>query len=120
MEQKNKIPKHIIKDLREVVKSIMDIANINCILLYGSYSKGTFNKDSDLDIAIFVRETEKSLYDIFKKVLRICSCFGIDIQPQVFYDCELVDPIGIVEEIVEYGIDITDLKLWRDDGTDLR
>lgn len=78
------------------------------ILLFGSYAKGNYNKDSDLDIAVFLTLSFKNRdpIELFRQICRLCGRYDFDIQPQVFFEDEFLCPSGIVEEIVEYGIDI--------------
>ena len=80
----------------------MPVANV---YLFGSYYNGTNDLDSDLDIAFFIKNGE-NLLDAHRKIIRITSKYPIDIQPQIFYQSELEEKIGIVGEIVENGGEI--------------
>ena len=82
------------------------------VILFGSYAKGNFNKDSDIDIAVFLPSNflDTDFIAINRLLCRICNKYDCDIQTQVFMQEELLSPMGIVEEIVQYGVDITDFS----------
>jgi predicted nucleotidyltransferase len=79
------------------------------VMLYGSYAKGNFSKDSDIDIAVFLSSnfSNTDIVEVNRLLCKLSSNYNADIQTQVFMQDELITPMGIVEEIVEYGIDIT-------------
>lgn len=103
------LPEHIWAILRDIVHRVHAEWRIEKIILYGSYSKGSYTPESDVDIAFFVEDAPQGLRQVHGIIYRICSQYDVDVQPQVFYCAELDCPIGIVEEIVKYGMDITDL-----------
>lgn len=109
MEKKLLLPEQIVSILKDIVDRVHVEQAIEKIILYGSYSKGSYTPESDVDIAFFLSDISQGLRQIHGAIYRICSQYDVDVQPQVFYSAELEYPIGIVEEIVKYGIDITDL-----------
>lgn len=48
----------IIKEFRESLKEIYD-GNLAKLILYGSYARGDFNSDSDIDLLVVLNEAEK-------------------------------------------------------------
>ena len=54
----------------EIIKKVADFLSdhlkIDRIILYGSYARGDFRKDSDFDIAVISRDLEKK--DILEKI----------------------------------------------------
>jgi predicted nucleotidyltransferase len=103
------LPDYIVSILKDFDQKLRKTVQPTRIILYGSYAKGTWNDDSDIDIAVFINHNIYKLDDVFKQAIRICSQYEYDIQPQVFDDDEYYDPMGIVEEVVEYGVDIADI-----------
>jgi predicted nucleotidyltransferase len=103
------IPKKIIKIIKTIVNQVNQEITVQKIVLYGSYSIGNYNKSSDVDIAFFISDNNQNLRETYNYINKICSLYSVDIQPQVFYAYELEEPIGIIEEIVEYGTDVTNL-----------
>ena len=96
-----------MKVLADFVRQLTGIISVYKVLLYGSYAKGTWKKDSDIDIAVFIpNEVLISHRDIFRKISSLAGSFDYDIQAQVFSETEYHNPVGIVEEIVVYGLEI--------------
>jgi predicted nucleotidyltransferase len=56
-----------VKQAAELIKNILKDRNITVdkILVFGSYAKGNYSKDSDLDIAVISRDFNEK--DIFQK-----------------------------------------------------
>jgi uncharacterized protein len=82
-------------------------ANYNCIkiILFGSYAKGNYNDDSDIDIAVVIKDYN-NLMDMQLDLMRLRRKIDSRIEPHPFRESEfeLSDPI--VYEIVKYGQDI--------------
>lgn len=96
-----------IKDIiHSVIIKVSECVNVYKIYLFGSYYNGTSNEESDLDLAFFIGQ-EEDLLEAHRKIIKITSRYPIDIQPQIFYISELCDKIGIVEEIIENGGEIS-------------
>ncbi len=81
------------------------IANmvVNKIILYGSYARGDYRKDSDIDVAVVVPRSSISK-DILKdmaKLYKFTVGVSTDIEPVLIIDEE--DPSGFLESISEYG-----------------
>ena len=79
------------------------------VILFGSYARGDFRHDSDVDLAVMVKPGFPCHLEEFKKLSAQCRRSGADIQIQMFSQEELLDPCGIIEEVLAHGIDITDL-----------
>ena len=79
-------------------------------LFYSVLIAGTYGKDSDIDIAVFVRNpAEGKMLMIFRQAVRCAAKYNYDIQILIFTASSLDNPIGILEEIVEYGQDISNI-----------
>lgn len=96
-------------DIKKIIDSVIDSAvkavGVSKVYLFGSYYNGTYTEDSDIDLAFFIHNNE-CLLDAHRKIIRITSKYPIDIQPQIFYESELEEKIGIVGEILENGGEI--------------
>ncbi len=102
------VPRNIISVLKKLKYDLLRIGAVKQIILFGSYSKGTYDKNSDIDIAVFVDDSAKeTMHDIFRKAQRCTVHYVLDIQILIFSKSMLAEPAGIVEEIVLYGKDIT-------------
>jgi predicted nucleotidyltransferase len=84
------------------VKSKYDFIKI---ILFGSYAKGNFNDDSDIDIAIVFKDYS-NLIDMQLDLMRLRRKIDSRIEPHPFRekDFEITNPI--VHEIIKYGQDI--------------
>lgn len=112
------VPDNILSMLRSLVRRAADAFPGCRVYLFGSYAKRTFHGESDVDVAFFIAECPGSeeMNGVFRKICSITRQYDFDIQPQVFPIEELREPMGIVEEIVESGIDISGFAMqnnWR-------
>jgi uncharacterized protein len=84
------------------VKSKYDFVKI---ILFGSYAKGNYNEDSDIDIAVILKDYS-NLIDIQLDLMRLRRKIDSRIEPHPFRekDFEVTNPI--VNEIIKYGQDI--------------
>ena len=102
------VPPDILAMLKNLKNELISIEDIVSVVLFGSYNRGTYGKDSDIDIAVFVRNSAAGkMLMIFRQAVRCAAKYNFDIQILIFTASSLDNPIGIVEEIVEYGRDIS-------------
>ena len=101
------LPEDIQRILLRVRDEIVRLDWVDKIILFGSYAKGCYDQNSDLDIAVFVKKGYCCHLEEYRQLARICRTAQLDIQVQAFSSSELEEPCGIVDEIVEFGIDIT-------------
>ncbi len=84
------------------VKSKYDLVKI---ILFGSYVKGNFNNDSDIDIAVILKEYS-NLIDIQLDLMRLRRKIDSRIEPHPFREKDFNMTNPIVNEIIKYGQDI--------------
>ena len=84
------------------VKSKYDFVKI---ILFGSYAKGNYNEDSDIDIAVILKDYN-NLIDTQVDLMRIRRKIDSRIEPHPFRekDFDITNPI--VNEIVKHGKDV--------------
>ena len=82
-------------------------ANFNYIriILFGSYAKGNYNDDSDIDIAVVFKDYS-SLIDMQLELMRLRRKIDSRIEPHPFRENEFELSNPIVSEILEYGHEI--------------
>jgi len=75
------------------------------IIIFGSYAKGNFNNDSDIDIAVILKDYN-NIMDIQVELMRLSRKIDSRIEPHPFRerDFELSNPI--VNEKIKYGQEI--------------
>ena len=66
-----KIPKNINEVINEFTIKVKKLLGnrVKKIILYGSYARGDFNKNSDIDIMILVKSDSSEIKDIERKIL---------------------------------------------------
>ncbi len=92
--------------MAEVCERVSKLPGAERIVLFGSYAKGTAEAESDVDLAVFFETEEECLVKQYRALMRICSNAELDIQAQPFHTYELLQPCGIIEEVVTYGIEL--------------
>lgn len=103
------LPYNISEIIKSVISAVEGKVRIKKVYLFGSYYNGTYTDDSDIDIAFFISSGE-NIFESYRKIIKITSRYPVDIQPQIFYESELDEKIGIVEEIIENGGEIYSLN----------
>ncbi|MDD4689592.1 MAG: nucleotidyltransferase domain-containing protein [Eubacteriales bacterium] len=94
-----------------IVDSVADEFSFCSIYLFGSYYKGTYNSESDVDLAFFLTD-EYDINNALRRLLSVCGKEEYDIQPQVFSAQEIENKMGIVEEILDNGMEIYCRGTW--------
>jgi predicted nucleotidyltransferase len=100
MDQRDAL--NIATKYANVVRSKYDFAKI---ILFGSFAKGNFNKDSDIDIAVILKDFGNRM-DIQLDLMRLRRKIDSRIEPHPFREKDFDLSIPIVHEIVTYGKDI--------------
>jgi predicted nucleotidyltransferase len=75
------------------------------IILFGSYAKGNFHAESDIDIAV-IFEDYSNLIDMQLELMRIRRNIDSRIEPHPFRESEFEPSNPIVFEILKYGQEI--------------
>jgi len=75
------------------------------IYLFGSYAKGNFNDDSDIDIAVVFKDYN-NLMDMQLELMRLRRKIDSRIEPHPFRESEFQPSNPIVSEIIKYGQEI--------------
>lgn len=107
------VKKHIIN--KKVRKKIIAFSNIlhtrgidvEKIILYGSYAKGTAHRHSDIDLCVVAPEFRKNREEYFKKIWHIAKKIDSTLEPIPFAPEDLGDKYStLVCEINQHGIPI--------------
>ena len=75
------------------------------IILFGSYAKGNYNEDSDIDIAIVFKDYS-NLLDMQLELMRLRRKIDSRIEPHPFRESEFEKSNPVVNEILKYGQEI--------------
>jgi predicted nucleotidyltransferase len=100
----------VLNVLREFVYELTnaDLGNLEQVILFGSYAKRTFSKDSDIDVAIITQEKSADDELLITDIIdRLHKRFRKEIQPHYYTAKEfkaLEKKDKLVKEIVKDGI----------------
>ncbi|MFC2090910.1 nucleotidyltransferase domain-containing protein [Bacteroidota bacterium] len=86
----------------DIVKTKFDFVRI---ILFGSYAKGNYNEDSDIDIAVILKDY-KNLIDIQLELMRLRRRIDSRIEPHPFREKDFDPSDPTVNEILKYGQDV--------------
>ena len=101
------IPEKIMEVISEYISILSSEIAIEKVFLFGSYAKGTYHKDSDIDIAIYSKDfSAETRIEDMTYLLDKTWGLGFDIQPYPFGTGDYEDPVGIIEEILATGIEL--------------
>ncbi|MDR3313288.1 MAG: nucleotidyltransferase domain-containing protein [Oscillospiraceae bacterium] len=101
------IPENIMAAVAQYIAALSNGIAVDKVILFGSYAKDAYHKDSDIDIAVFSRDfAEETKIDDMAYLLMKTSGLGLDIQPQAFTLEDYEAPDGFVEEILKTGVEL--------------
>ncbi len=84
------------------VKSKYDFVRI---ILFGSYAKGNYNDDSDIDIAVILKDYSNRI-ETQVDLMRLRRKIDSRIEPHPFREKDFDSSNPVVNEIMKYGQDI--------------
>lgn len=98
-------------DKREAISKVMaykqllnNYFELEKVYLFGSYAKGTFGKDSDIDVAIVVNHIENDYFSVNPLLWKLRRQVDDRIEPILIEKDN--DHACFLEEIQKYGIEI--------------
>lgn len=102
------IPQEVLSLTTDYVNKLKQKIPVEKVVLFGSYAKGDYTKDSDVDLAVFSSVFENmSRVDGLTFLLMQALEYQIDIQPQPYTMKDYVERTGLVDEIIKTGIVIS-------------
>lgn len=94
----------IIIKIRKYKDLLLPYFDIEKVIIFGSYAKGTPGEDSDIDVAIVVKNLKGDYFTNIPRLWRIRRQVDDRIEPVLFRKGE--DKSGFLEEISASGIEI--------------
>ena len=102
------IPIEVLEIAKKYLDKVKSRIPVDRAYLFGSYAKGSFNKDSDVDIAVFSPVFENmTRIDGLTLLLMLALGFDADLQPQPFTALDFEEDSGLASEIRKTGIELT-------------
>ncbi len=98
------------KKARNIVKKYINFLrknklNIEKAYIFGSYAKGSFNEDSDIDLAVVFKEFPDS-FDMQVELLKLRRKFDTRIEPHPFRASDFISGNPLASEILSTGVQI--------------
>lgn len=90
---------NIAREFASVIKKNYDCKQV---FLFGSYAKGTNQEESDIDIAVILREFENPM-DIQLELMRLRRKIDSRIEPHPFREKDFNMTNPVANEILKYG-----------------
>lgn len=78
------MPSNVKRTINDFIKKVKEILGdrVKKIILYGSYARGDFNKNSDVDIMILTDLNEKEIEEYRDKISNIA--FEIQLEEEIY------------------------------------
>jgi predicted nucleotidyltransferase len=94
----------ILKKYKEILKKDLEIRKL---ILFGSYAKGNFSTDSDIDICIIADNIGNNYLATLKAMEKIIE-IDLRLEPVVFssYDYDNNYHFGLLKEVKQSGVEI--------------
>lgn len=80
--------------------------NIEKVYLFGSYVKGSFREDSDIDLALVFKELPDR-FDMQVQLLKLRRKFDTRIEPHPFRSSDFISENPLVNEIINNGLELS-------------
>ena len=94
-----------VKLAQKFIKIVKDNYPLQRAYLFGSYVKGNYHEESDIDIAFVFKEVENT-YFMQLELMRLRRKLDSRIEPHPFGESDFVDTNPLVAEIMKYGNEI--------------
>ena len=94
----------IIELVKIYKKKIQNIIIFKEIILFGSWAQDSANENSDIDVAVLVKDKVNDLLDIESKLWSRCREVDLRIEPLIVVDKD--DPAGFRNMIKRTGIHV--------------
>ena len=97
----------------EVTRGAKDILGdkLRKVILYGSYARGDYNDESDIDIMVLADVKDEEVYPLKKEIRKVTSRLGLDndILVSVFiknhnHFYEWIDAVGFYKNVEKDGV----------------
>ena len=101
------VPEEVMNMVNDYVKRLNKEIQVKKAVLFGSYAKGSFHKDSDVDLAIFSDNFNKMRrVDGINYLLLRAMDYDLDLEPLPFTYNDYIEREGFVKEVLRDGIEI--------------
>jgi uncharacterized protein len=95
----------VLNITRQYAKAVQNKYDPVRVILFGSYARGNYNEDSDIDIAL-VFDDYRNILDMQLELMRLRRKIDSRIEPHPFRKKDFETSNPIVHEIMKYGQEI--------------
>lgn len=100
------IDDEVNESLERYIEKVKKYYDVKCVILFGSYAKGTNTKDSDIDIAI-VSDDFEDIYEVMAELMGLTWNLDTRIEPHPIKSKDFEDVSNpFISEIIETGIKV--------------
>ncbi len=101
------VPNQVINSIKRFKESIKFGLNIKKVILFGSYARGNYTDNSDIDVCI-IAENISNNYLAMLQIAPKAIDIDVRIEPVVFSDEEFSEAnlYGLLKEVKNYGIEV--------------
>ena len=92
----------VIEKLTKYSELVFTVVTPNKIVLFGSYAKGNWTENSDIDVAIFVNKITDDFLQLSTKLCKLTRNIDYRIEPLLLEENN--DKSGFISEINKHGI----------------
>ncbi|GHT23572.1 hypothetical protein FACS189430_07030 [Bacteroidia bacterium] len=75
-------------------------------ILFGSYAKGTFHEDSDIDVAVIFDDCDENVFRRQIDLMLLTRKVDLRIEPHSFRASEFTEEDPLAYEVMKYGSEI--------------
>jgi predicted nucleotidyltransferase len=90
-----------IRHVKQYADVVRQNFNVKKVILYGSYSRGSARKDSDIDVAVVLSRIDEDFLMAEAKLFRLRRKIDTRIEPVLLEESN--DKSGFLEEILKTG-----------------
>jgi predicted nucleotidyltransferase len=98
--------REIVKIAEDYISSVSSKFALQKAILFGSYAKGDFRADSDIDIALVLTGTGDMIQTQID-MMKLRRPIDLRIEPHPFYAKDFNSTNPVVNEIMKYGIEVS-------------
>ena len=101
------VPNQVINSIKRFKESIKSGLNVKKVILFGSYARGNYTDNSDIDVCIIAENISNS-YLAMLQIAPKAVDIDVRIEPVVFSDEEFSEAnlYGLLKEVKNYGIEV--------------
>ncbi len=92
----------IINIVNEFATKVVEKYDCVGIILFGSYAKGSYHIDSDIDIAVILKDYD-NLMDIQLELMKLRRKIDSRIEPHPIKEIDFIEGSPLINEIKRYG-----------------